>query len=85
MLHQIARNFATMGADRAAEATADHLATLWDPGMRARIAMLARESLAEFGDIASQALAILDRGVPEHQTQATQFAAGSEVRASDAG
>ncbi len=37
MANQIAGNFATLGEERAAAATADHLAKFWDPRMRAQI------------------------------------------------
>ena len=38
MANQIARNFATLGPDKAAVATADHIAQFWDPRMKAAVA-----------------------------------------------
>lgn len=37
MANQIARNFAALGDDVAAKATADHIASFWDPRMKAQI------------------------------------------------
>lgn len=37
MVNQIARNFAVMGDVDAAAATADHIATYWDPRMKSAI------------------------------------------------
>lgn len=37
MANQIARNFATMGDDAAARATATHIIQFWDPRMKAGI------------------------------------------------
>ena len=34
MANQIARNFMTMGEDKAAQAVADHIAKFWEPRMR---------------------------------------------------
>ena len=37
MANQIARNFAIAGPESAALATADHIASFWDPRMKERI------------------------------------------------
>lgn len=37
MADQIARNFAVMGEEEAAVATADHIAKFWDPRMRSQL------------------------------------------------
>ncbi len=37
MANQIARNFEALGHETAARATADHIASFWDPRMKARI------------------------------------------------
>jgi formate dehydrogenase subunit delta len=37
MANQIALNFARLGEPGAANATADHIARFWDPGMRNKI------------------------------------------------
>lgn len=37
MANHIAQNFARQGADAAANATSDHIARFWDPGMGAKI------------------------------------------------
>jgi formate dehydrogenase subunit delta len=37
MANQIASNFARLGEPAAANATADHIARFWDPGMRHKI------------------------------------------------
>ena len=86
MTNQIARNFATMGHDGAAAATADHIACFWDPRMRAQIF----ECLAAGGQglqpAAVAAIRLLhDQGAPPPQTPATQFNATGEGGHSDAG
>ncbi|MEJ6008387.1 formate dehydrogenase subunit delta [Novosphingobium aquae] len=37
MANQIVRNFAALGEDHAAEATAEHIKDYWDPRMRAAL------------------------------------------------
>jgi formate dehydrogenase subunit delta len=69
MANQIARNLATLGDAEAAKATADHIASFWDPRMKAAIWADA-EGLSP---IAAAAFAELrQRGAPAHQTRATQ-------------
>ena len=75
MADQIARNFAALGADRAVAATADHIASFWDPRMKARaFALLAGAQPGAMSDLAARALRLLrDRGAPDPQSGATQF------------
>jgi formate dehydrogenase subunit delta len=81
MANQIARNFETMGPEKAALATADHIATYWDPRMKAGIFAYG-EGLTP---IAAHAIAVLRDGAPAHQTRATEFNAVDEAGGSDAG
>ncbi|MDX3900239.1 MAG: formate dehydrogenase subunit delta [Sphingobium sp.] len=86
MVNQIARNFATMGEGPAATATADHIASFWDPRMKARILAKYQSGDAELTAIAARAIAQLrDHGAPPAQTAATQFNAVGEAGHSDAG
>ena len=69
MANQIARNFAVMGDVDAALATADHIASFWDPRMKAAVFA----DGAGLSEIAAAAVEELQRrGAPEHQTRATQ-------------
>ncbi|WP_219822576.1 formate dehydrogenase subunit delta [Sphingomonas montanisoli] len=82
MADQIARNFAAIGHDKAAMATADHIAKFWDPRMKARIAGLT-DSL---GPVAARAIAILqEKGAPPPQTHATEYADVAGAGHDDAG
>ena len=83
MAGDIARNFESMGHDKAVLATADHIYQFWDPRMKAAI----------FADDHSQ-LTPIARGAIEHhqhkgdpcsQTRATEFNTGNEIGHSDAG
>lgn len=56
MANQIARNLAVEGEERAIAATADHIASFWDPHMRARIAALAAEQPDALSPIAASAV-----------------------------
>lgn len=85
MLNQIARNFAAIGHDQAAAATADHIRSFWDPRMMARIRALAAAEPQALLPTAGAALAILDGGAPAPQTAATEFAQGRAEDRSDAG
>jgi formate dehydrogenase subunit delta len=71
MANQIARNFAAMGDEAAAKATADHITAFWDPRMRVQLCdqlAIAPESLEP---LARQAAAILrDRAVSSGAHQA---------------
>jgi formate dehydrogenase subunit delta len=86
MANQIARNLALRGDVEAAEATADHIATFWDPRMKqTAFALLARPE-AEFLPIARAALEALAAGAePAPQAGATQFNCVDEAGHSDAG
>jgi formate dehydrogenase subunit delta len=69
MANQIARNFAVMGETQAALATADHIASFWDPRMKAAV-WAEPQGLSA---IAAAAFAELrKRGAPAHETRATQ-------------
>lgn len=56
MANQIARNLAAQGEAEAVDATADHIASFWDPHMRARIARLAAERPDALSPIAAAAV-----------------------------
>ena len=83
MIDQIARNFAAIGHDNAAAATADHIIKFWDPRMKA--ALLAGDPSA-LSPIARGALVLLAAGIkPPPQTRATVFNEASGGAHSDAG
>jgi formate dehydrogenase subunit delta len=82
MADQIARNMKTMAPDDAAIAVADHIASFWDPRMKALILAHLDSGGAGLSDVARAAIVRLrDAGAPPPQTQATVFAGGG----SDAG
>lgn len=84
MANQIARNFEALGHDAAAKATADHIASFWDPRMRAQIfAIMDEGNLSPMARAAIQYLN--DKGAPASQTQATEFNAVDEAGHADAG
>lgn len=87
MADQIARNFAILGADRAIAATADHIASFWDPRMKQRaFAMLDGDPADGMSELAARSLRLLrDRGAPGPQTPATVFSGANEAGGSDAG
>lgn len=87
MADQIARNFATLGPDRAVAATADHIASFWDPRMKQRaFAMLDGARPTWMSDMAARSLHMLrDRGAPGAQTAATRFNGVGGSGHSDAG
>lgn len=83
MANDIARNFASMGEDKAALATADHIDMYWDPRMKAGIFADDRAALSP---IARAAIDYLAAGKhPPHQTRATEFNTAHEIGHSDAG
>lgn len=61
MANQIARNFAAMGHDEAAAATADHLLQFWDPRMKAQIIARAAEADSGLSETAAEAVALMAR------------------------
>lgn len=82
MANQIARNFAVMGDVDAAKGTADHIATFWDPRMKADL-FADGEGLSP---VAAAAIKQLRANAhPPHQTRATDFVPVDEVGGSDAG
>lgn len=83
MADQIARNFAALGHDDAVAATADHIATFWDPRMRAAILAADAGLLSPIAAAAVRRLACADDPAP--QTRATKFNAVDEAGRSDAG
>ena len=56
MANQIARNLAAQGDAEAVASTASHIASFWDPLMRARIMALAAEQPDALSPIAAQAV-----------------------------
>lgn len=56
MANQIARNLAADGEEEAIAETAAHIASFWDPHMRARIAVLAAERPDALAPIAAAAI-----------------------------
>lgn len=75
MADQIARNFVALGHDAAVAATADHIASFWDPRMKAKGFELLRGDSVFLSPLAAAALRLLDgRDAPPHQTRATQTA-----------
>ena len=86
MANQIARNFEAIGHEAAAKATADHVASFWDPRMKALIFAAMDRGEAELSPTALAALTSLRRdGAPESQTRATEFNAADEPGHADAG
>ena len=82
MANQIARNFAIMGDADAVTATADHIASFWDPRMKAAI-WADPQGLSPIAAAAFEQLRT--RGAPPPQTRATVFANHDQVGGSDAG
>ena len=86
MANQIARAFEAIGHDAAAAATADHIASFWDPRMKAQIFALMDKGTAELSAPAHAALVSLRKdGAPPSQTRATEFNAADEGGHADAG
>ncbi len=56
MANQIASNFARLGEPAAANATADHIARFWDPGMRHKIVKRLDEPSHGLSVVASAAI-----------------------------
>ncbi len=83
MVDQIARNFAVRGEAAAMKATADHLATFWEPRM---LAAIIADDRAKLSPIARLAIDHLAAGpAPASQTPATQFNRVDEIGHGDAG
>ena len=87
MADHIARNFTVLGQRAAITATADHLATFWDPRSKAlAFGLLDGPRPAFMTEAAEAALRLLrDRGAPGSQTAATLFNHANEGGHSDAG
>ena len=69
MADQIARNFAALGHDHAVDATADHIASFWDPRIKAQIKAVAQENPELLTDAVRRAVHML--GSTSSQTEAT--------------
>ena len=83
MAGDIARNFESMGHDKAVLATADHIHQFWDPRMKSAIFA---DDHAQLTPIARDAIEHLQhKGDPGSQTRATEFNTGNEIGQSDAG
>ena len=83
MAGDIARNFESMGHDKAVLATADHIYQFWDPRMKAAIFA---DDHSQLTPIARGAIEHLQHtGDPGSQTRATEFNTGNEIGHSDAG
>jgi formate dehydrogenase subunit delta len=87
MADQIARNFLALGHNAAVAATADHIATFWDPSMRSSAFAMLNAEDARLTPLAADALRLLrTRGAPPSQTQASTFAPSDQpTDRSDAG
>ncbi|MDB5441597.1 MAG: hypothetical protein JWM33_4024 [Caulobacteraceae bacterium] len=86
MANQIARNLSGQGPDHAVAATADHIATFWDPRMRAQILAHLNAGAEGMDGVARAAIEQLAmRGPPPSQTPATEFNHQDEIGRSDAG
>ena len=86
MANQIARNLEGIGHDDAAKAVADHIASFWDPRMRAQIFAIQEAKMADLNPVADAAITLLrERGAPPPQTRATQFNGIDGAGRSDAG
>ena len=59
MANQIASNFARLGEPAATNATADHIARFWDPGMRRKIFNCLDEPSHGLSVVASAAIQFL--------------------------
>lgn len=82
MANEIARNFAAIGHERAAAATADHIAQFWDRRMKSLIFSEVEKEGNALSPVAAAAVLLLKKqGPPPPQTRATQDIPG----ASDAG
>ena len=83
MAGDIARNFESMGHDKAVLATADHIYQFWDPRRKAAIFA---DDHSQLTPIARGAIEHLQhKGDPGSQTRATEFNTGNEIGHSDAG
>lgn len=86
MADQIVRNFEAIGHDASIKATADHIASFWDPRMRAQGFALLDGGGPALSPRAAAALTLLrDKGAPAPQTRATEFNDADESGHADAG
>ena len=86
MANQIARNFEALGHAAATTATADHIASFWDPRMKAQIFAYLRDGGAGLSATCRAAIEELRDGrAPASQSRATEFNAEDEAGHADAG
>ena len=86
MANQIARNFEALGHEAAFKATADHIASYWDPRMKTQIFAYLEEGGASLSATSFAAIRLLhSKGAPVSQTRATEFNAVDEAGHADAG
>ena len=86
MANQIAKNFAATNHDAAAAATADHIASFWDPRMKQLIFARLDAGGDGLDPFARDAIVMLrDHGAPPPQTRATEFNSAGESGHADAG
>jgi formate dehydrogenase subunit delta len=86
MANQIARNFEALGHEAAFKATADHIASFWDPRMKAQIFAYLADGGSGLSPTGRAAIELLrDKGDPASQTRATEFNAVGESGHADAG
>ena len=86
MANQIAKNLATMGVEKAAVETADHIHAFWDPRMKSMIFARLDAGGEGLDPIALEAIHMLRHdGPPGSDNRATDFNAVDEVGHSDAG
>ncbi|WP_082462748.1 formate dehydrogenase subunit delta [Sphingobium sp. Leaf26] len=85
MAHQIARNLATMGEEKAVAALAEHLTRFWDPRMKAQIVAIALNQPDRLSPSVAAAVARMAQGKPAPDVDATQFNAVDETGHCDAG
>ncbi|ANI80239.1 formate dehydrogenase subunit delta [Sphingobium sp. EP60837] len=85
MAHQIARNLAPMGEERAALALSEHLTSFWDPRMKAQIIAIAREQPERLSATVAAAVALMAQHGRAEQPDPALFNAVNEAGHCDAG
>ena len=85
MAHQIARNLAPMGEERAIVALSEHLNSFWDPRMKAQILKIAREQPEKLSSTVAAAVAVIAQNSRAEQPDPALFNAIDEAGHCDAG
>ncbi|KFG89347.1 NAD-dependent formate dehydrogenase delta subunit [Sphingobium herbicidovorans NBRC 16415] len=85
MAHQIDRNFAPMGQERAVVALNEHLTSFWDPRMRAQIIEIAREQPDKFSSTVAAAVALMAQHSRAERADPALFNGVDEAGHCDAG